>query len=196
MALDLWSELTVEYAEEFSITYEGEGEGQVPQRLRTFASKAGVLRWMVHLQVPLDATNLVVVALEKAFETAGKEVPTLHYHCVSRIPFARGLGSSSAAIVAGLIAGLVLAGHRLAVKGSEELLQLAANIEGPYCACDRFAAAGLASLTFQANRRAPRQRRSGDLRRHPAGNPQRRAMGFGAGWWSRSRIAIRCPGID
>uniref|UniRef100_A0A7R9UEC2 Homoserine kinase n=1 Tax=Pinguiococcus pyrenoidosus TaxID=172671 RepID=A0A7R9UEC2_9STRA len=108
MALDLWSELTVEYAEEFSITYEGEGEGQVP----------------------LDATNLVVVALEKAFETAGKEVPTLHYHCVSRIPFARGLGSSSAAIVAGLIAGLVLAGHRLAVKGSEELLQLAANIEG------------------------------------------------------------------
>mmetsp|Transcript_24904 Transcript_24904/g.77939 ORF Transcript_24904/g.77939 Transcript_24904/m.77939 type:complete len:361 (-) Transcript_24904:460-1542(-) len=108
MALDLWSELTVEHAEEFSITYEGEGEGQVP----------------------LDATNLVVVALEKAFEKAGKPVPPLKYHCVSRIPFARGLGSSSAAIVGGLIAGLVLAGHRLKVKGSEELLQLAADIEG------------------------------------------------------------------
>lgn len=41
-----------------------------------------------------------------------------------------GLGSSSAAIVGGLIAGLVLAGHQLPCWGSEELLQLAASIEG------------------------------------------------------------------
>jgi len=40
------------------------------------------------------------------------------------------LGSSSAAIVAGIIAGLVLAGHRLPVWGSESLLQIAATIEG------------------------------------------------------------------
>jgi homoserine kinase len=40
------------------------------------------------------------------------------------------LGSSSAAIVAGIIAGLVLAGHRLPVWGSESLLQIAASIEG------------------------------------------------------------------
>lgn len=43
-----------------------------------------------------------------------------------------GLGSSSAAIVGGLIAGLVLAGHQLPCWGSEELLQLAASIEGAF----------------------------------------------------------------
>jgi homoserine kinase len=56
-------------------------------------------------------------------------MPTLRYKVVSRIPFARGLGSSSAGIVAGIIAGLVLAGHRLPCWGSEALLQIAAGIE-------------------------------------------------------------------
>jgi homoserine kinase len=49
---------------------------------------------------------------------------------VNRIPYARGMGSSSAAIVAGLIGGLVLAGHRLPCWGSEALLQMACSIEG------------------------------------------------------------------
>jgi homoserine kinase len=57
-------------------------------------------------------------------------LPILKYHVVSRIPYARGLGSSSAAIVAGIVAGLVLAGHRLPCWGSEALLQIAASIEG------------------------------------------------------------------
>ncbi|GMH57379.1 hypothetical protein TrLO_g12681 [Triparma laevis f. longispina] len=61
---------------------------------------------------------------------ANKPVPLLKYTIDSRIPFARGLGSSSAAIVAGIIAGLVLAGHRLPCWGSEALLQIAATIEG------------------------------------------------------------------
>ena len=56
-------------------------------------------------------------------------MPILRYHVVSRIPYARGLGSSSAAIVAGIIAGLILAGHRLPCWGSEALLQIAAGIE-------------------------------------------------------------------
>jgi homoserine kinase len=57
-------------------------------------------------------------------------MPTLSFHSINRIPFARGLGSSSAAIVAGLIAGLVLSGHELPVWGHEALLQLACEIEG------------------------------------------------------------------
>jgi hypothetical protein len=52
-----------------------------------------------------------------------------HPFCVSLFEH-RGLGSSSAAIVAGLISGLVLAGHQLPCWGKEELLQLAASIEG------------------------------------------------------------------
>ena len=107
IAVDLWSEVTVTRSDEFKITAEGEGAEAMPK----------------------DKTNLMVTGLEAAFATANKDVPTLHYHCVSRIPYARGLGSSSAAIVAGIVAGLVLAGHRLPCWGSEALLQIAASIE-------------------------------------------------------------------
>ena len=108
MALDMWSELTVERANEFSMTLKGEGADQVPK----------------------DDTNLFCMGVKKAFEVAGEAVPPLKYTCTNRIPFARGLGSSSAAIVAGLIAGLVLTGHKLTCWGEESLLQLAAAIEG------------------------------------------------------------------
>jgi len=108
MAVDLWSEVTVSRGDKFEITAEGDGADEIPK----------------------DETNYLVVGLKAAFETANKPVPILNYHVVSRIPYARGLGSSSAAIVAGIIAGLVLAGHRLPCWGSEALLQIAANIEG------------------------------------------------------------------
>jgi len=108
MALDMWSEITVERADRFEIVAEGEGADDVPK----------------------DESNLVVTGMKAAFAAAKKPMPLLKYHCINRIPYARGLGSSSAAIVAGLIAGLVLAGHQLPCWGSEELLQLAACIEG------------------------------------------------------------------
>lgn len=108
LAVDLWSEVTVERSDKFEITAEGDGADQVPK----------------------DESNFLVLGVKAAYDTAGKEMPVLKYHVVSRIPFARGLGSSSAAIVAGIIAGLVLAGHRLPCWGSEALLQIAAGIEG------------------------------------------------------------------
>ncbi|KAH9090027.1 hypothetical protein Ae201684P_014782 [Aphanomyces euteiches] len=108
MAVDIWNEVTVERAAEFSLTNEGEGTDVLPT----------------------DETNLVVVGLQAAFKAAGQDMPALRIHCRNRIPFARGLGSSSAGIVAGIIAGLVIAGHELSVHGKEELLQLAADIEG------------------------------------------------------------------
>lgn len=108
LAVDLWSEVTVSRADKFEITAEGEGADQMPK----------------------DETNLLVTGMKAAFDAAEKPMPTLKYHVVSRIPYARGLGSSSAAIVAGIIAGLVLAGHRLPCWGSEALLQIAASIEG------------------------------------------------------------------
>lgn len=108
LAVDLWTEVTVSRAEAFEITAEGDGAAEMPK----------------------DASNLLVTGVKAAYETAAKPMPPLKYHVVSRIPYARGLGSSSAAIVAGIIAGLVLAGHRLPVWGSESLLQIAASIEG------------------------------------------------------------------
>lgn len=107
MAVDLWSEVTVERADKFEITAEGDGAEDLPR----------------------DESNFLCVGVKAAFETAQKPVPELKYHVKSRIPYARGLGSSSAAIVAGIIAGLVLAGHRLPCWGSEALLQIAAGIE-------------------------------------------------------------------
>ncbi|CAM9650907.1 unnamed protein product, partial [Hapterophycus canaliculatus] len=71
-----------------------------------------------------------VTGAKAAFKAAGKPMPPLRYKCVNRIPYARGMGSSSAAIIAGLIGGLVLAGHKLPMWGAEELLQLACEIEG------------------------------------------------------------------
>lgn len=108
LAVDLWTEVTVSRSDKFEITAEGEGAADMPK----------------------DDSNLLVTGVKAAYETADKPLPPLHYHVVSRIPYARGLGSSSAAIVAGIIAGLVLAGHRLPVWGSESLLQIAATIEG------------------------------------------------------------------
>lgn len=111
IAVDLWSEVTVSRVpegEKFLITAEGEGAEAMPK----------------------DETNYLVVGCKAAYDAAHRTLPQLKYHVVSRIPYARGLGSSSAAIVAGIVAGLVLAGHRLPCWGSEALLQIAAGIEG------------------------------------------------------------------
>ncbi|CAN0075006.1 unnamed protein product [Ectocarpus sp. 4 AP-2014] len=108
MALSIWSEVTMERSDKFEIVFEGAG----------------------FEEVPLDETNLLVTGAKAAFKAAGKAMPPLKYRCVNRIPYARGMGSSSAAILAGLIGGLVLAGHKLPMWGAEELLQLACEIEG------------------------------------------------------------------
>jgi len=108
MSVDLWSEITVSRADKFEITAEGEGAKEMPK----------------------DESNLMCIGVKAAFDAADKPVPPLKYHVVNRIPYARGLGSSSAAIVGGIIAGLILAGHRLPCWGSEALLQIAASIEG------------------------------------------------------------------
>mgnify|MGYP001176289095 CR=1 FL=1 len=106
LALDIWSELSVERGP-FSVTMNGEG---------------GVADSM-----PLDRTNLVVIAAEAAFEAAGKSVPELMYRSGNGIPYSRGLGSSSAAIVAGLLAGTALA--EVAFE-QEHLIKLAADLDG------------------------------------------------------------------
>jgi homoserine kinase len=112
MALDIWTEISVEIVASgpaISLTNEGEGA----------------------TELPTDSSNLVVVGLQAAYRAAGEDMPKhLKIHCKNRIPFARGLGSSSAGIVGGIIAGLALAGARLPVHGREELLQLASEIEG------------------------------------------------------------------
>jgi homoserine kinase len=72
--------------------------------------------------------HLVVRALRVAFDELNvPQPPGLALRCVNRIPHGRGLGSSAAAIVAGLIAARALAG---ASTSPEDVLPLANVLEG------------------------------------------------------------------
>jgi homoserine kinase len=104
MALDYWNELTVERGA-FHVETVGEGKGELPD----------------------DSRNLVVTGAEAAFLKAGIKLPPLRYTCHNNIPHGRGLGSSSAAIVSGIVAGAALAGIEL---GKQDVVSLAADIEG------------------------------------------------------------------
>jgi homoserine kinase len=81
-------------------------------------------------QVPLDERHLVVRAMRATFDRLGKQPSGLRLSCTNVIPHARGLGSSSAAIVAGVwLARELVAGGRLLVDDAA-LLDLAAGLEG------------------------------------------------------------------
>ncbi|GAB3478064.1 homoserine kinase [Amycolatopsis cihanbeyliensis] len=79
--------------------------------------------------VPTDEGHLVVRALRRACAHLGVEVPGLRLRCHNAIPHARGLGSSAAAVVAGIAAGFALAG-REAASEQDTVLKLAAEFEG------------------------------------------------------------------
>lgn len=80
--------------------------------------------------LPTDGSHLVVRAMTRVFDELGEHPAGLALRCRNRIPQARGLGSSSAAIVAGvsLARALVTGGaERLDDAG---LLRIAAELEG------------------------------------------------------------------
>jgi homoserine kinase len=80
--------------------------------------------------VPRDESHLVVRSMRAAFAAMEADPPGLWLHCHNVIPHSRGLGSSSAAIVAGLTLarGLVAGGSLL--LDDDALLRLAADLEG------------------------------------------------------------------
>ena len=112
MALDLWNEVEVEVAESPAVLVRGQGAAELPA----------------------DGSNLVYRAMEHLFKGARLEMPGLRLHCHNEIPLKRGLGSSAAAIVGGLVAANLLlsvpvrSGHR--PFSSQELLDMAVYLEG------------------------------------------------------------------
>jgi homoserine kinase len=96
-------------------------------------------------ELPTDASHLVVRAMGAAFDALGERPSGLRLRCVNRIPHARGLGSSSAAIVAGLLAARALAVDGAARLDGTAVLALAAEIEGHP---DNVAACLLGGLTI------------------------------------------------
>ena len=74
--------------------------------------------------------HLIVYAMRAAFTVIGAQPPGLGLRCVNRIPHGRGLGSSAAAIVAGILAARALSGPGAAKLPDDALLGLATGIEG------------------------------------------------------------------
>ena len=84
LALAIYDELTVAVRDESGAFVQVEGVG------------AG--------EVPTDETNLVVRAIAHTFAAYSQELPGLHLTAKNVIPHGRGLGSSGAAIVSGVMA--------------------------------------------------------------------------------------------
>ncbi len=104
MALDIWNTVRLETGRS-GVSVTGEGEGSLS----------------------LGRDNLVIRAAESLFHAIGKPTPQLSLTCDNAVPLGRGLGSSSAAAVGGLVAANALCKNPLT---QDEVLALAVEIEG------------------------------------------------------------------
>ncbi|MDB1087616.1 homoserine kinase [Streptomyces sp. ACA25] len=80
--------------------------------------------------LPRDERHLLVRSLRTAFDALGGQPRGLEVVCANRIPHGRGLGSSSAAICAGLVAARAVTTGGESKLDDAALLGLATEIEG------------------------------------------------------------------
>jgi homoserine kinase len=80
--------------------------------------------------LPRDERHLVATAARAATEAMNAGLPGLRLRCTNRIPQARGLGSSAAAIVAGVLAARGLIEDGVRRLDDEATLALAARLDG------------------------------------------------------------------
>jgi homoserine kinase len=95
--------------------------------------------------VPLDETHLVVESMHAAFDLLGGRPSGLRLTCVNAIPHGRGLGSSAAAIVGGIVLARALVDGGGALLDDAAAYQLAVDLEGHP---DNVAAALFGGLTI------------------------------------------------
>jgi homoserine kinase len=105
LALTLYDTVSAELADVTSVEITGEGAGELPT----------------------DEKHLIAQTMRETFAQIGQAMPGVRLTCVNNIPQARGLGSSSAAIVAGVTLANALAGAPLS---QARQLSVAARIEG------------------------------------------------------------------
>jgi len=106
LALTLFDDLSARVTgDSWSVSVTGEGAGELPT----------------------DETHLVVRAMLATFDELGARPPGVAVECVNRIPQARGLGSSSAAIVGGVQLARALVREQIS---DAEALRIAAGLEG------------------------------------------------------------------
>jgi len=80
--------------------------------------------------VPLDEAHLVVRSMRAAFELLGEQPPGLRLSCRNVVPHARGLGSSSAAIVGGVVLARALVAGGELLLDDDAAFRLTAELEG------------------------------------------------------------------
>lgn len=105
MAVDLCNEFQAEPADRLSFENSGEGADRLPS----------------------GPDHLVYRAMRRVYQRVGREGGPVRVRCTNRIPLSRGLGSSSSAIVAGLLLGNRLLGDPLS---TDALLDLGTAMEG------------------------------------------------------------------
>lgn len=105
MALELHNQVEVKESDSFGIVVSGEGAGVISR----------------------SKDNKVYEGMVAVYQRIGRPIPPLFLSCHNNIPLARGLGSSAAAVVSGLVAANYLCGSPLS---SEDLLEMGAQLEG------------------------------------------------------------------
>jgi homoserine kinase len=105
LALDIRNDFTVDTDANPAVLVDGEGAAELP----------------------MDATNLVFRVISYLGREVGTAPPPFSLSCLNRIPLQRGLGSSAAAVVGGLLLADRLLGSNLP---PDQLLEVAVDIEG------------------------------------------------------------------
>ena len=106
VALNLYNRIELdELPWNFTIIVEGEGSDSISR----------------------DESNICVQAVKKVYGRVGRELSGLWMKQRNHIPLARGLGSSSAALVGGLVGANLLLGNPLSL---DELVEMAVEMEG------------------------------------------------------------------
>ena len=105
LALDLWNEVSFERAPQPGFIVEGEGAARLNGRL----------------------SNLLLRAADAVYEECGAPAETLRVTSINHIPLSSGLGSSSAAIAAGIFGANEILGGPMDAQG---LLKLGTRLEG------------------------------------------------------------------
>lgn len=80
-------------------------------------------------ELPTDESNLIVRTIKTVFDSVGRDLPGLELVATNNIPHGRGLGSSGAAIVAGVMAAKGLLAGDVELD-SQRLLSIASTLEG------------------------------------------------------------------
>jgi homoserine kinase len=107
LALNLWNEAEFVCTDDNKIvlTVSGEGEEKLPR----------------------NADNAIAEAALQIYDLTGNHCSGLYIDCLNRVPLSSGMGSSSAAMLAGMLGANALLGNPLT---DEEILKLAIETEG------------------------------------------------------------------